>query len=226
MNCNMSRRDCITKTLLKAIENLKKKNKLFYSEAHFQHSLAWEIHSLVDNKTEIILERPFENKESKNNHIDICLEEDKKLIAAIELKYKTKSIDNYKKSNLNTNLKNQDAQDQARYDYFKDIERLECLKKDNKSFVGFALFLTNDHTYWTCPKANNSTCYEQFSLKDERLLEKEKYMWSKKTGKGTKKGRCNSIKLNGKYNLNWKNYLEYEEPKNKLGEFKYLLIKI
>jgi hypothetical protein len=46
-------------------------------------------------------------------------------------------------------LKDQNAQYQGRYEYLKDIQRIEWLSKELINYEsGFAIFLTNDHLYW------------------------------------------------------------------------------
>ncbi|MDD5870401.1 MAG: hypothetical protein PUC77_02800 [Bacteroidales bacterium] len=89
---------------------------------------------------------------NKDMRVDIVVEKDGKFIP-IELKYKTKEI---KKDiprfdevlNGVAIIKNQGAQNEAKYGFWKDVRRIELLKKRFKAVPGgLALFLTNDPSY-------------------------------------------------------------------------------
>ena len=115
----------------KSLLELSRKRPIFYSEADFQHALAWELHAEYEGKTR--LEYPVQIYAGKTSYIDI-LDVRSPENVAIELKYKTKKTS----SNISYNgeeypLTNQSAQNQARYDFIKDIERLERFVKINKN---------------------------------------------------------------------------------------------
>lgn len=94
---------------------------------------------------------PFSNREKMD--IDIVIEKDK-FFYPIELKYKTKSIqidlsrfgEDLKDSKF---LKDQGAIPRGRYDFWKDVARLEFIKESFKQKIckGFCVFLTNDRKY-------------------------------------------------------------------------------
>ena len=126
--------------------------------------------------------RNTEEKISKeqNQYIDILVVDDAKgKIYPIELKYKTRSI-NDKKGEMKIkgeqyHLKNQSAHDCGCYDYLWDIHRIEMFSKDNdycfgdKSYTfgkGYAIFLTNDPLYWKGP-AKEGGRYFNFRLADQ-----------------------------------------------------------
>jgi hypothetical protein len=215
----------------KIIDELKSKRKVFFSESDFQFALAWEIQRHYAKKNieaDIRLEYCFQDKDdNKNKYIDIIVKLEN-TIYPIELKYKTLSFLNEKTKSRTVkdyneyyNLKNQGAQDLGRYDYLKDIQRIEQFSKNKdyeKDFeCGYAILLTNDISYWDNDKAN---CVDvQFSLKDNRTTPK-KMSWEN-AGKGTTKGRENPIELNNKYTIKWNEYSKFKEIKN--GEFKYCL---
>ena len=211
----------------KIIKNLKSERKVFFSESDFQFALAWEIQKFYD-KAKIRLEYPFQYEEDgKNRYIDIIVTlEDKKY--PIELKYKTLSLE-VEDNGEEYKLKNQGAQDHGRYDYLKDIQRIEKFsesKKYKEKFeCGYAILLTNDESYWNNDKAG---CVdEQFSLKPLKdntpIPKKMSWRENPKPSKGTISGREASIELTGEYTINWKDYHNFGD---KNGEFKYCLIEI
>ena len=91
---------------------------------------------------------PFSNREKID--IDIVIEKDN-FFYPIELKYKTKSIqidlkrfgEDLKDSKF---LKDQGAIPRGRYDFWKDVARLEFIKESFKPKIckGFCVFLTNE----------------------------------------------------------------------------------
>jgi hypothetical protein len=110
--------------MVKIIDKLRSKRRIFCSEKDFQFALAWEIQKCYD-KSNIRLE--YCPNLEKNVHIDIIVELDNKYYP-IELKYKTKTFIG-KDNNENYFLKNQGAQDIGKYDYLKDIQRIEQFSK-------------------------------------------------------------------------------------------------
>ena len=215
----------------KIIDELKSKRKVFFSESDFQFALAWKIQRHYAKKNieaDIRLEYCFQDKDdNKNKYIDIIVKLEN-TIYPIELKYKTLSFLNektksrtVKDNNEYYNLKNQGAQDLGRYDYLKDIQRIEQFSKNKdyeKDFeCGYAILLTNDKLYWS--ETNRDTIDKQFRI-DNGFIKTGKLVW---TGgaTGTTKDRTEAIKLNGKYEINWKDYHKFDGVKN--GEFKYCL---
>ncbi len=212
--------------LHKILERLSNERPIFHSEADFQHALAWKIHKEVPNVS-IRLERPFRGvRDDKGNskpwYIDIfCFEGKEKL--AIELKYKTKALEVTHKGERFI-LTNQSAQDVSRYDFIKDIVRLERLYTSGEIDKGFALFLTNDELYWKEPRwrYKRTNDYE-FRIHEGRFLSGT-LKWAKSTGQGTKKGREDPLKIGYSYRFHWRTYSQL--PLGKYREFKYLLVKV
>lgn len=106
-------------------------------------------------------------------YIDIVVQADGRYIP-IELKYTTKRVErkiNRFGESLNGNgkvevLKNHGAQNHRSYDFWKDVRRLELLKKRfSKIEAGFAVFLTNDASYHRVYCKKTSTICEQMSVK-------------------------------------------------------------
>ena len=87
----------------------------------------------------------------------------------IELKFKTTKLSQnaalprFGNPNLNVNLTNQSAQDLGRYDFWRDVKRLEEVKNLFPAVKGgIALFVTNDISYTKDPHATSNT--HNFSL--------------------------------------------------------------
>ena len=155
--------------------------KVFSSEefkVHLEYSLP------IDwNKT---FKDGYDSWETETPYIDIVLEK-KALIdggspefVAIELKYKLKEAALPKdtsflrfgeapnsESNSEIVLVNhQGAQDEGRYDFWKDVKRVELLTEAFPNIIGgFSLFLTNDPSYLE----DNKHCkYSKFSFTSEK----------------------------------------------------------
>lgn len=197
---------------------LSKERPVFHSEADFQHAFAWIMHSKYP-QLKIRLEYPM-NFENKRMHIDI-LAHDNDAVIAIELKYKTRGI-KLKFEREDYILQNQAAQDLGRYDFIKDISRLETITSTNMNSEGFAIFLTNDRAYWKVP--NDSVTIDHDFRINEGALISGLCDWDYKASKGTKKSRENSIKIKNKYLCTWFHFSDIK-VKN-CNEFKYLIVSI
>ena len=204
--------------------------QIFHSEADFQHALAWKIHESIPD-CDICLERPFSEDETENEriHIDIWC---RTLKVAIELKYYTRSL-KYLSADEQFALKNQGAQPTKRYDFLKDIQRLEQLIKKDKAKYGFAVLLTNDPSYWKTPAQKwEETKDAKFRLHEGRKVKvtckNSKLAWKSDTGEGTKKGRECPIEIKmGPYELGWRCYSELKgDKKEDNRQFRYLAVKI
>ncbi len=204
------------------LKELSKKRPIFHSEADFQHALAWAIREKYSGLN-IRLEKKVILNNEESYYVDIFAFNDNKTVAIIELKYKTKSL-NATVNCENFNLKNQGAQDHGRYDFIKDISRLEKALEIYSDGVGFAIFLTNDKSYWKKPDGNVDTVDKDFRIHEGRIISGE-LKWKDGTSEGTMSGRSKSIKLKGSYTLEWKDYYNIKEGVPN-GKFRYLLVKV
>lgn len=100
--------------------------------------------------------------------VDIVVCKDHKFVP-IELKYKTKAIAGVDVERFGMEIrdvciiKNQAAQNISKYDFWKDVRRLEILKKKFKNIHGgICLFLTNDSSYQN-QTSENAKC-KNFSM--------------------------------------------------------------
>ncbi len=196
------------------------KRPVFHSEADFQHALAWEIHLLMP-ECGIRLELPIGCDETK--HVDLWMTDGTRKVV-LELKYKKRGCEFNAEGGECFALKNDGAQDLGRYDFLKDVNRLEQIVKadPDSATVGFSVLLTNDWLYWNDPKKTH-TIDADFRLHEGRLVNGQ-LAWHSKAGQGTTKGREDAIVLYGTYIVEWRGYPN--ALPEKYGEFRYLVFKV
>ena len=200
------------------ISGLSSIRQIFHSEADFQHALAWRIHEAMPD-CRVRLEYPLAN-EDKRIYLDIWLP-DKGI--AIELKYHTKRLE------LDWDgepfaLREQSAHDILRYDFLKDLQRLERLVAEwNACKAGFAVLLTNNPLLWDKERSRQGNVDSAFHLYDGRRIAGE-LAWSNRARAGTTKNRELPINLKGLYNLLWQDYSTL--PSSRCGDFRYLAVKV
>ena len=121
-----------------------------------------------DNKANVILKDYIWESEIR---MDIVVATNDSFIP-IELKYKTKKIMNSYISRFGEDIedvdiiKEQSAQNIGRYDFWKDIKRIEVVKTRFGKVLGdIALFLTNDSSYYKT--RNGRPAYYNFRLSDD-----------------------------------------------------------
>ncbi len=141
------------------------KEIIYYNEASVQLKIGFELFKRL--KTEPVLE--YRIKET-NEYLDIFIEYDNKKYG-IELKYKTKKINEY-------DFKNQGAQNNGKFDFIKDISRIEKFIEVEEIDAGFAILITNDDLY--CKPARLGTKVKAFDLIDKetdnkKILQKGSY---------------------------------------------------
>lgn len=199
------------------LEQLRTERPVFHSEADFQHALAWEIrrhNPLAGVRLEINLGI------GKRAIVDILVR-DGHTNYAIELKYKACKLDTICRGE-EFHLLNHGAQDIGRYDFVKDICRLERFVNDHPSTIGYAILLTNDDNYWKQTK-RLMTADAMFRLHDNCTLQGA-LRWGSATGEGTMRGREDPLDLRNSYSVQWADYseLDCEGPR----KFRYVLLQI
>lgn len=203
--------------IAKILTELSLKRPIFHSEADFQHALAWELHQKWP-KCSMRLE--FKPPYLTNRmYVDIWATSSEVTIA-IELKYKTKAFrTNIHEENLD--LSNHSAPDEGRYDFLKDVQRLEQVVYKHSNTIGYAIFLSNDNTYWN-PPANTSIANDlQFRIHQGNLLNGE-LSW--RAG-ALKKAREKPIIISSSYILAWQDYSNLDGSPKTNGKFRVLLVK-
>lgn len=184
----------------KILASLSKRRPVFHSEADFQHALAWEIQ--LSSQTALVrLEQQVASKGSRV-HLDILVK-DQSHIVAVELKYKTKkaSIDC---EDEQFHLRNQSAQDIGRYDFAKDIQRIERYVEAHPGSEGYIVLLTNDPTYWQESKKPHAVD-AAFRIHEGRTISGE-LAWGVGASIGTMRTREPTIKIRASYDLVWHNF--------------------
>lgn len=200
------------------MESLAKRRKIFASEADFQFALAWEIQKFYP-EAEIRLEYcPVDIDPAM--HIDILVNLHG-LAYPIELKYPTVGLD-VTISGERFKVKSQDAQDLGRYEYLKDIVRIEKLDARMPSFAcGYAILLSNDLNYWKVPH-RIIACDAEFRI-HEGVTKAGLLRWAPHTG-GTQRGRESPLELKGEYAMNWVTFSQVNDSKG--GTFRYICAEI
>lgn len=230
------------------INEVKKNDRIFCSEADFQHTLALAIMNVnKDDIKKIFLEYPFEDDNKgeldDHNHLDILIVLKNDKMIPIELKYKTtypnanRDKDKHGKLYQNTKekikfrVKDQKAKNYGCYNYIKDIYRIESFRDNNvfkENFEeGYAIFLTNDKSYWEevdgYIQEQPIYDYSMFSIHHNRKNVHGTLNWKKP------KEKYREIDIKGNYDFKWKLYYKNCKKYNSeedFGEFKYLITKI
>lgn len=195
------------------MSELARSRQLFHSEADFQHALAWRIHKTIPDCGVRLEYKPFPDKRF---YLDLWLD---RIGVAIELKYRTRELRIKRQGELFA-LRNQSANDISRYDFLRDVSRLERLSQLSRAKAGYAIFLTNDHLYWSEP--TRKTIDADFRLHEDRPL-CGKMAWLDRASEGTRKGREEPIRLKGSYKAQWREYDDVEGEK--YGRLRYLVIR-
>jgi hypothetical protein len=203
--------------ILKPLNELRLRRKIFYSEADFQFAFAWEVQKSYP-EAKVRLE--YSPKEIEPTiHIDILVVAGEEWYP-IELKYKTSSCEKVYENEV-FKLKEQSAQDTGRYDYWKDVQRLEtfseCLPHYKK---GFAILLTNDPNYWT-DSGRTNTIFDQFKILDD-TTKTGRLSWADHASQGSIKNRGGPIFLRDKYQIHWSEYSKLDNTRT--GGFNYLIL--
>ena len=211
--------------LAKIVNDMGNRKNVYTCEAQFQFDLADEIRTFLNEKTGVYIvyvEYP-QMIVNRTVHYDIVIEStnvDPHEYCVIELKYKTVAMQNASCYGQPCTLKTHAAQSLGRYDFYKDIERIEncSLNTDRHTAKGYAILLTNDKCYWTKNGANR--LYQAFSLQDRTTISQGIKSWPtniKVSSIGNNRNKC--ISLKNTYNLNW---VQWGNSVN----FKYLLLEV
>jgi hypothetical protein len=229
-----------TADMERILSELSRERPVFHSEADFQLALAFKM-QLIYPQLAIRLERT-EIIDNKKLRIDVVAHKDGHT-TLMELKYSTRRLrvqvhlaeDAYE----TYNTLDQAAHDLCRYDFLKDIQRLELLVERHTlrghNAVGYAILLTNDSAYWKEPTRDEVIDYA-FRLHEGRTIAGgELLQWDERAGHGTKKSREEPIILRGDYIFRWRWYSDclthprvkpFEDELTRYAEFRYLLVRV
>lgn len=207
--------------IVKIMQELSKTRPVFHSEADFQHALAWEMHKVMSDSN-IRLEYPFSGK--RTYHLDIFASGNNARIA-VELKYKT-ILSFILTGEGAYYLKGHLAQDQGRYDFWRDVRRLEEVVSARDKCSGYSVLLTNDSSYWN-PSNRGVTACDDFRLSEGREVSGI-LRWGENAADGTTRNRKTPISIAGTYTCDWNDYSEFQKEDYVQGglRFRYLVIEI
>jgi hypothetical protein len=196
------------------MEALAQVRPVYHSEADFQHAFAWELRR-ASPEWDVRLEVPVRTS-STSIHLDLLVRSTSGEVA-IELKYKTRKLA-LELQGEQFALVSHSAQDLGRYDFFKDLARVEAFAASGPSRSGYAIFLTNDSAYWKAP-ASLDYGYAAFSMHGGRAVSGS-FGWGERASAGTRKGRQDNINIRGSHSLAWVEYSSL--PVRAYGSFRYL----
>jgi hypothetical protein len=199
------------------LKQLAHERPVFHSEADFQHALAWSLRERIPNLP-VRLEYPLP-WEGDRSYADIWLRAPGGDVV-LELKYWKRNL-RITLDGEEFNLPFQGAQDLARYDFLKDLSRVERLVAVGKARTGAVIAITNDHLYWQGGRPN--TVDADFRIHEGRRLSGT-MSWSDAASDGTKRSREADLTLRGVYHPVWQPYFTVDgEP---YGEFRYLFLPV
>jgi len=203
--------------LVAVMRTLASKRPIFNSEADFQLALAWEI-QVAHPRARLRMEyRPAYL--DRRGYLDLWAA-DARWAAAIELKYFTRALD-VTVGGERFELLNQGAQPLGRYDFVRDLQRVESVVRTQAGVTGYALALTNDSAYWRAPMDATATIDTAFRLHEGATLS-GRLPWAASAGAGTTRGRKGIHILGGTYPLRWRDYSRVSD--GPAGTFRYLLV--
>lgn len=200
------------------MQALASKRTVYHSEADFQHAFAWEVHHRLPTAS-VRLERPIKTN-GKTLHLDFLAQVAENSMA-VELKYKTRRLE-VEVDGEQFRLASHSAADLGRYDFIKDICRLENIATNLSSSEGWAILLTNDSSYW---KSSNEkpTVDAAFRIHEGRELHGT-LGWTANASNGTKKNRESDLEVAGRYIVRW---ADYSSPSTEnYGQFRFLAVHI
>ena len=206
----------MTLDLRSILSRLAQSRPVFHSEADFQHALAWECRqSAPDVPVRLEYRLPLDGPRT---YADLWLR-DPDGPTYVELKYWTRRLD-VEVDGERFGLTNQAAQDLSRYDFIRDLERVEGAVHAELARLGYVIALTNDSGYWSPPRPG--TVDAAFRLHDGRKLHGE-FGWAPHAGAGTMRGRERPLAVTGRYTCRWETYSQLGIEG---GEFRYLFVRV
>lgn len=190
-------------------------DEFFFNERDFQMHLALfliktgnykdvDVEYHIPREFKADFNREYSSWDTKTISIDIMIRKDQEFVP-VELKYKLKGINSTisrlgeSSSEIIPIVTNQAAQDLGRYDFWKDVRRIELLKKYFHAVSGgVAVFLTNDKSYMKEPKPNVK--YYNFRMDGVTPIGGKMLEWN---GNPPVSKGYNAFPLTNSYNLNW-----------------------
>ena len=189
---------------------LESNNELLFNERDFQMHLATWLRASSNNYDDVDVEYYVPMQELENYiweselRLDIVVKK-KGEYCPVELKYKTKKVEreitrfDEKLSNVVV-MKNQGAQDLGMYDFWKDVRRVELVRKRfSRVKNGLVVFVTNDPFY---TKASKPTSNNYLLNMTEGTHSPVKH-WQNEESACAKMKSYKSFELDNSYTINW-----------------------
>jgi hypothetical protein len=195
---------------------------VFHSEADFQHAIAWKIREKYPT-SHIRLEYPttVDGTLTKRFHLDLWIRLGDHCFA-VELKYGTFQV-SFLAHGEEFDLRNQSQDDGMRYNFVRDIERLERVVEGSViPTTGYAVLLTNYAAFWKSPSSVRPCRYKAFWIHEDQTLSGT-LAWELISGADSIEKGKKSVSLKGKYSLRWHDYSNTEE---KGKYFRYVFVQI
>lgn len=196
------------------LASLAQERPVFHSEADFQFALAWawqrrwpDAAIRLEYRIALAGERAY---------ADLWIR-DGDVTTYVEVKYWKRSLETTV-GGESFSLGNQAAQDLSRYDFIKDLARVERVVEAGHATRGLVIALTNDQGYWNDPRPG--TVDAAFRLHEGRTLLGE-LAWAEHAGLGTTATRRAILRIGGEYRCHWQ---PYSNLGVRGGEFRYLAI--
>ncbi len=203
--------------------------ELLFNERDFQMHLATYLRNTKKyDDVDVEYYVPYEELENyiwKNElRIDIVVRKGEEYLP-VELKYKTKKVAQ-KISRFGEELKqecevmkNQGAQDLGKYGFWKDVRRVELVRKRFTSIKnGIVVFLTNDNYYLKAGR-EDSNCIKFSMTEGEHKIDKS---WLNPESRCAKDNK--NFELEKEYSINWQN--ASFDIENKKHDFYYCIVII
>lgn len=203
---------------------LNSNNQLLFNERDFQMHLATYLRN-TSKYDDVDLEYYVPHQALSNYiweselRLDILVRKGNEYLP-VELKYKTKKV-NKDILRFGENLsdiivlKNQGAQDWGKYDFWKDVRRVELVRQRFRNIKnGLAVFVTNDDSY-TKPSREKSNSY--LLNMDEGMHSIKKYWADSKSACAQNHPNFNVEK---EYHIHWNNIIVEDIP------FVYCIVEI
>ena len=207
-----------TLDICRVMDSLSERHPIFHSEADFQRALARGIQETLPDCHVHLEFNPFP-KGDRRSYLDIWIPD---LSIALELKYRTRRFAT-ECTGEKFALRNHAAQDHGRYDFLKDIQRLERVAREGSARVGYAIILTNDPLYWDASRSRGNTVDAAFRIHEGQQISGE-LKWASHASKGTTNDRENAIRLTNAYAMRWQDYSKVAG--RGYATFRYLAVSV
>ena len=204
-------------TMAKLLTELSGKRPIFHNEFDLQYELAWSIRTLLPDTSKVRVELPYDGK-----WLDIHVSEENGSSTVIELKYKAKNTEVPLVINGEAFNFQPDNTTNAKYDFWLDVERLQGYAKANKQCAAYAIFLTNNCSYW-----GDSVSEPDFKIDRNRGKVSGTLDW--RLSPAPKKRTAPIHIGNYEYDLtgdSWRQYSSINSDNKQQTEFDYLLLSV